>query len=129
MNLMPLANLLEAEGIGLKGSSIFINMLPAGVEQAVLLRSPLSGTPINYELPGYYSARFHVIVRTPAADYAGGAALMQRVLDALTFERRQVESMFFNHSRPQTKPVTFPLSAGNLLELSVTFDVNFVEGA
>lgn len=127
MNVMPLVNRLETLKIGVKGDTLFVNMLPAEARKAILVRSPLSGTPINYELPGYYKATFSVIVRTPAAEYESGVALMKAVTDALSIDNLQVENQFFNFVRPRTQPVTFPLSKGNLLEISAQFDANFVE--
>jgi len=129
MNVMPLVNRLETLKLGVKGKSLFVNMLPAEARQAVLVRSPLNGTPINYELPGYYRAGFTVIVRTPAAEYEKGLALMKKVTTALTVDNLQVEEQFFNYVRPRTQPVVFPLSAGNLLEISAQFDANYVEQA
>jgi len=39
-------------------------------------------------------------------------------------------TMTFNYCRPQTMPVAFPLSDGNLIEFSCYFEVCFVqEGA
>lgn len=127
MNVMPLVNLLETLGVGKKGSTLFVNMLPAEAKQAILVRSPLAGTPINYELPGYFKAQFSVIIRTPAADYEAGSALMKRVTSALSIDNLQVENQFFNYVRQRTQPVTFPLSKGNLLEISAQFDANYVE--
>jgi hypothetical protein len=129
MNVMPLVNRLEALKLGAKGETLFVNMLPAEARQAVLVRSPLNGTPINYELPGYYRANFTVIVRTPAAEYEKGLALMKKVTAALSVENLQVEDQFFNYVRPLTQPVVFPLSKGNLMEISAQFDANYVEVA
>lgn len=125
MNLFPIAEKLEADGVGVMADTIFINMIPAECTQGVLLRNPLQGTAINYELPGYYKTKFHVIVR--AATYPAGEALIQQVFDSLTLDEVQVGSMFFHYMRPATKPVVFPLSKGNLLEFAADFDVVFVE--
>lgn len=126
MKLMPLANLLEAYGLGVKAETLFLDMLPAEAEQAILLRNPLSGTPINHELPGYFETEFHVIVRTPAREYQAGSDLIDGVVKALTMANEQVEDHWFNYCRPRTEPIVFPLSDGNLLEFTVTFDCNFV---
>jgi hypothetical protein len=129
MNMMPLADRLESLGLGLKGTTLFIHMLPTETGNAILLRSPLSGTRINHELPGYYRSEFQLIVRTPAADYEAGQALVSQVVAALTLTDTQIGPQFFNYCRPRTQPITFPLSKGNLLEISLTFEVNFIEAA
>jgi len=126
MKLLPLANLLEAYGLGVKADTLFLDMMPAEAEQAILLRNPLTGTPINHELPGFFQTHFQVIVRTPAREYDSGSALMDGVVKALSLENEQVENHMFNYCRPRTEPIVFPLSVGNLLEFTVTFDCCFV---
>jgi hypothetical protein len=126
MNLMPLANLLQDEGVGVQGETLFVNMLPISTEFGTLLRSPLTGTKINHELPGFFQADFQVVVRAPASQYAAGEALIEQVVQALTMNERQVENQFFNYCRPRTEPAVFPLSKGNLLEFAVQMDCCFV---
>jgi len=133
MDLMPLATLLSDAGLGTLGQtanssavSIYINMMPAEAELAILLRTPLSGTRIDYELPGYYRTEFQVIVR--GRSYAAASDLMARVLESLTFlVETQLDSIAIKHCRPRTEPVPFPLSKGNLLEFNVMFDIAFTK--
>lgn len=125
MNLMPLANRLVAAGVGRPGESLFIEHMPGSTERAILLRNPLSGTRINYELPGYYRTEFQLIAR--CRTYPDGELLMRQALAALTLlVETAVEDHLFQFCRPRTEPVAFPLSQGNLLEWSVMFDVAFV---
>ncbi|HEO0817036.1 minor capsid protein [Acinetobacter baumannii] len=123
MNLLPLATELQTKKIGTMGKTVFINMLPIDVPLGVLLRNSLSGTEIDYELPGYFRTEFQVIVR--AGSYPAGEALMDKVFNTLTLNDRQLGNMHFNYIRPRTEPVVFPLSDGNLLEFSAYFDVSF----
>lgn len=125
MNLMPLAEKLEADGLGVMAETIFINMIPVEAPQGILLRNNLRGTEIDYELPGYHKTDFQVIVR--AASYPAGDSLIVDVCHALTIVERQLGPLYFKFMRPKTKPVVFPLSAGNLLEFSVEFSVVYVE--
>jgi hypothetical protein len=125
MNLMPLAQRLEIKGIGAQGSTIFINMIPAECSEGVLLRNKLQGTLIDYELPGYYKAKFQLIVR--AKGYQSGDALIRRTIAALLVNDTQIGTMYVRYMRPATLPVVFPLSKGNLLEFAVDFDVLFNE--
>lgn len=125
MNLRPLANILVAQNIGVLGETIFFNMMPADAENAILLRNPLSGTKINYELRGFYKTEFQLIVR--GHSYQDTEAKINQIIAALTMNSRQVEDHFFNYCRPRTEPVAFPLSNGNLLEFNVQFDVCFVK--
>ena len=126
MNLMPLADLLEGAGVGVKGSSLFVNQMPPAAERAVMLRSPLAGSKINYELPGFYQTEFQVIARSHSFD--DGDALIREAMDALLIEfETDIDTMRVNYCRPATEPVTYPLSLGNLLEFSVRFDICFVK--
>jgi hypothetical protein len=125
MNLFPIAEKLEADGVGVMAETIFINMIPAEAPTGVLLRNPLQGTEIDYELPGFYKTQFKVIVR--ATTYPDGEALIQAVFDSLTMLDKQVGTMFVKYMRPKTKPVVFPLSKGNLLEFSADFVTCFTE--
>lgn len=125
MNLLPLAEKLEADGLGILAETIFINMIPVEAPIGILLRNDLRGTEIDYELPGYFKTNFQAIVRAP--DYVTGHALIEQVSAALMLSEQQVGSMYFKFLRPRTKPVVFPLSAGNLLEFSVNFSACFTE--
>lgn len=125
MNLLDIANLLESQGVGVKGKSIFIYMIPSDAQPAILLRNPLTGTPYDYELPGFFRAKFRVVVR--CVDYATGKAMMDEAVAAMTVQNTQLDSMFVQYMRPIAMPVVFPLSDGNLMEFSVDMDVVFTE--
>lgn len=123
MNLMPLVELLAGAGFGVKGENIFLNMMPIGAEDGILLRSPLQGTPIDYELPGYFRASFQLIVR--GRDYGVVEARTRSAVDTLTLAEMPLDTVHFIYSRPRTEPVSFPLSKGNLLEFSVEFSCRY----
>lgn len=125
MNLLPIAEKLEADAVGVLAETIFINMIPAEAPTGVLLRNPLHGTQIDYELPGFYKTEFKIIARS--TNYTDGDALIQAVFDSLTVSNIQLGSMYVKYMRPKTKPVVFPLSKGNLLEFSADFSVCFTE--
>lgn len=122
MNLLPLVAHLEKVKIGTMGKTLYVNMLPIDVSNAVLLRNSLNGTEIDYELPGYFRTQFQAIVRAPS--YPAGEALMAKLTTQLTFAEKVVGEYHFNYCRPRTEPVVFPLSEGNLLEFSVYFDAS-----
>lgn len=124
MDLLPLADTLETAGLGIKAETIFVNMIPVECPQGILLRNKLTGTPINYELPGYYKSRFQLIVRS--GSYLDGKALYDQAATALTLNEVQVGAMYVKFSRPLTMPVTFPLSNGNLIEHAADFEIVFL---
>ena len=125
MNLMPLIDRLQLAGVGIKGKSLFLQMMPAEARRAVMLRLPLSGMRINHELPGYFKGQFQLTVR--AQSYEDGRELIEQAIDHLTIANELVEHQQFNYCRPCYLPVAFPLSKGNLVEYTVMFDCSFVE--
>lgn len=127
MNLMNLKNRIEQAGMAKGGVSLFLEMMPLEAQLATLLRNPLSGTRIDYDMPGFYRAEFQLIVRTPG--YVAGQALMEKLVPLLTFGELTLGVQAFKHCLPRTLPVAFPLSDGNLVEHSVMFDCVFCEGA
>ena len=121
MDMLPVANKLETEGLGTQGTTLFINFMPMECKEGVLLRSPLSGTPINAEMPGYYKTAFMVIVR--GHDYASASALMENVMRTLVLYDQDLDDIFVKYMRPAGLPVTFPVSVGNFYEIKVEFDI------
>ena len=126
---MPLLNILQDAGLGVSGSTLFLNMLPSEATQGILLRNPLRGTDIDYELIDYYKTQFQLIVRTTGDKLIDGEMEIRAVLKALTINERQVEDHYFKYCRPHTEPVVFPISKGNLIEFNVMFDCCFVKHA
>ena len=129
MRLSLLADLLEAAQIGVKPEAIYIDEMPATETIGVLLRLPLTGVPINHELPGYYRSQVQAIVRAQKA--ANGDLLAARVSAALTLTDRSLpaggpESMFVTFLRPRTLPVVYPRSDGNGKEWSISLDACYV---
>lgn len=125
MNLMPMADILQNAGLGVQGETIFINRMPPTAQRAILLRSPLAGTKIDYELPGFYQTEFQLIARSH--DFADGDAFIREAMALLLIEyETSIDGVQINYCRPRTEPVTYPLSLGNLLEFSVGFDICFV---
>jgi hypothetical protein len=123
MNLLPLIDRIRLANQGVVGKSLFLQMLPAECSQGVLLRTPLTGTKINHELPGYFRGEFQLIVRQSGYD----ETLIKAIIETLTFERAWASTQFFMFCRPRTLPVAYPLSKGNLVEHSVMFDCVFSE--
>lgn len=119
MNLMPIAKLLEEQKVGKLAQSIFLNMIPIKANNGILLRNPLVGTRIDYEMTGYINTEFQVIVR--ATNYELGEQNMRKVFKALTLEDTKLDGLHVTHCYPVFEPVVYPLSDGNLLEFSTDF--------
>ncbi|CAB4122125.1 hypothetical protein UFOVP26_84 [uncultured Caudovirales phage] len=126
MNLLPIAQVIEEAGIAKAGTDLFLNLFPAEVETGILLRSPLTGTKIDYELPEYRKASFQAVIRTHAQKYAIGDTMARAVFGVLTFEDIQLDTIYVKYIRPRHEPVSFRGSPGNNVEFSINFDICFV---
>lgn len=123
MNLLPIIEHLESEGLGVQAKTLFINQMPAEAPTGILLRNTLQGTHIDYELPGYFKGKFQLIIR--ANSYSVGDELITSAIAALTLSNVTLGDMTFKYMRPQTLPVVFPISKGNLLEFATVIDAVF----
>lgn len=119
MNLLPIARHLEAQKVGKLAQDLFMNMIPAKANNGILLRNPLAGTRIDYEMTGYINTEFQVIVR--ATNYELGEQQMEKVFAALTIENVKLDTLYVKMCYPLFEPVVYPLSDGNLLEFSTDF--------
>lgn len=127
MDAMPLIRRLETATVGVQGVSLFLNMMPTECELGVLLKPPLTGTRINYELPGYFKTSIQVVAR--AHDYATGQALIKHAVDALLITSDTlIETLTIRYLRPRHQPVAFPISEGNFLEFNVSMELCYNEG-
>lgn len=128
MNIMALATRLEDANVGKKAKTIFLHMMPAECKLGVLIRPPLTGVPIDWELRDYYKTDFQLIARSH--DYEDGFNKMNAAVEALTIHMdTQVGDMFVRYLRPCHKPVAFPLSDGNFVEFSVRMEICYNGGA
>ena len=125
--LLNIAQHLDDSDVGkLSGRStnIFVFNMPDRVDSGILLKDAPLGTPIDQELPGYFSTEFYAIVR--ATEHAEGEALANAMSTALTIdESGVVAGLFVNFIRPRIIPMVFPVSDGDYVELLVIYDINF----
>ena len=124
MKLEPIAEALEVGGIGTRGTSIFIHRMPEKVTAGILLLSRLTGTPIDREIPGLRKTSFQVIVR--GRDYANGYNLAEQISALLTIEGGMLGDINIHWILPKHEPVVYPVSKGDLLEISVNFEAVYV---
>lgn len=121
--LLSVAQLIYEAGIASAEETLFINMMPIAVNNGILLRSPINGTKIDYEINGYYNTEFKVIVRT--TNYQTGAEMMQSVFNALTLTDVIANDILIKQCYPDNEPISYPISEGNILELASDFKIAF----
>ncbi len=126
--LLNIAEHLETSGVGIsKGRSknIFVHQMPDRVDSGFLLKDAPLGTPIDHDLPGYFSTEFYAIVR--ATEHAKGEAEANAMSVALTVDvAGLVGGLAVNFIRPRINPMFFPVSDGDYIELLVIYDINFI---
>src|SRR5262245_55617835 len=98
--------------------------MPDSVQQGMLLLSPLTGTKIDYELPGFLKGGMQGIARSPR--YQDGEALALAMSAALTVNNKVIGDAKFNYLRPRHLPIFYQASKGHIFEFSVNFDACFV---
>lgn len=124
MNLEMIAGKLATDGVGVTGTSIFINHMPVSADSGVLLRPPYVGTPIDYELPNYRRTTFAASIR--GKTYVAAKTLAAQVVASLTFHETVLAGLDIRHVRPVTEPVSFPISEGGHVEFLVIFEAIYV---
>ena len=131
MNLLDLAEYLEAQDIGLrvKGmeKNLFLTHMPAQLRTGVLMRESAPGTVFDHELPQFYRVSFQVVVRHD--DFLKGRKIAEDVSASLTVHEVTIGSMHLHYIRPRHQPFVFPASQGDLLEFSVNFDACYVSAS
>jgi hypothetical protein len=128
MNINCLYNRLIAANLGVEGESLFLHTMPADCRQGILLKMPLTGVVIDYELPGFFCTKVQAIVR--AQSQVAGETLAKQVSAALEIRLRSTlagpPDMLVNWLRPLTLPIVYPRSDGNGLEWSINFEICYV---
>lgn len=125
MNLVNIADKLEGLGLGVQGVSVFINHFPAQATPGILLRERLVGAQINHDLPGYIKFSFQAIVR--ASNYSTAELLANQVALGLKIQNQTMGTWKVNYIRPQSIPVPFRLSIGEIIEYNIDFDACVVD--
>lgn len=131
MKLEILAQLLQDAGLGTIGEDIYVHSMPAEVKQGILLKDPLSGTPVDPGLPGYYRSRLQAIVR--AGTHAEGKTKSDAVGKALEMGKRIFNDadgklqMQVNYIYLAQLPIVYPWTPANVLEWSLNFVTSYVE--
>ena len=124
MDLLPIANKLEYEGLGISGKTLFVNFMPVECKEGMMLRSSLSGSKINHELPGYYKTEFSLIARSH--QFVNAKTMIEEAMPVLCFAEENLDDIYVKYIRPKTLPVAFPVSDGNYYEVVAVFEAVYV---
>lgn len=111
------AELIEAAGLGEVGVDLYVGTMPADVKEAVMLRDPLVGAPLDPGLDGFTQIEFQVVVRSvdPGAAYEK-ALEISKTLQVAEVKRPE---LFMLRMAPCTLPVSYPKGDADEIETSV----------
>ena len=120
---------LVAQGF-VAGSDLFRYTIPANVNSAVMFKLPLSGVPVDHNMPGWHSAEIQVVCRDPDPVACMNTALrVQKILTVETIEVYPASAergqAHITNFLPMQLPVIFPRLDSNLFETSQNFLAHF----
>lgn len=117
---------LTDAGLVEPGVSLFRNIMPAHCLIGVLIRTPLTGVPIDPHIVGWSKSRIQVIVRH--VDPVLGVELSRDVIKTLVVQGLEKHPATAEHAEthinvfyPEADPIQFPLLEGNGIEWSINF--------
>jgi hypothetical protein len=129
MNLKSIATYLEDQGLGTQGTDLFINYMPPDAATGILLREPMGGSQIDWDLPGFIKTSFQLVVRTQV--YQDGVDQINAVTTALHTGLKGgtvVAETQWNYARPRHEPFASAPTPGRATEFLVNMDVCYVDG-
>lgn len=122
---------LAVANVGTPGTTLFAHKMPATVTKGVLVLAPLTGSEIDYELPGWRRSRYQIIARAPSVSEAmtlamAASAALTWLLPRTVPASGMYPSIEVKYFRPLHDPIVYPRSEGNLVEASVNFETAYV---
>ena len=127
MNLDIIAQRLQTMGLGVSGTSLFVQFMPENKTGIVLIADPM-GALIDAELPQFREVVFQAVTR--GKDYDTGKALAVRLVEELFIEQEERLGDYEVKSlRARHRPIPFQRSPGGNFEFLVSFDVVCLDNA
>lgn len=105
------------------GKKLFVNMLPAQVSEAALIRDNPGGIKVNGEMLTERRGDFQFVSRAIKAQDAYRVA--QEVSSVLTLNGLELNGYVVKVARPKHEPLIYQVSEGGLYESSVNFSVSY----
>lgn len=123
MNLQPILEHLQAQGLGEIGKTLFRHKMPHEVPAGLLLASQ---TPIQIHpyLEAVRKGSFQVIARGATEDEV--EQRLNQVSEILSVQGLVLGGMRFFYIRPEHEPLIFPRSESDFVEASVDFAFVYV---
>lgn len=118
-------------GYGEVGVNLFREHMPGDVKVGIMLKSPLSGIPVDPYLPGFHKTPLQIIVRH--VDPGAGEIMAKNVMKLLSTEvasaypaNSERGPLILHRLMPDRLPIRFPRLEGNGYEWSLNFRAAYV---
>lgn len=122
-HLYEAARILEDQGIGEIGVSLFVGRMPEGVFSGIALKDPLYGAEIDEGQDGFFEHEFLVISTNKDPEIGYDAAL--QASEVLKVENYQGDGIFLRKVYPLALPSQYPMMDSDLVETAVRMRVWF----
>lgn len=124
MRLEPIAEFIENNTNLIRAKTLFVHSMPAGVNPAVLMVTENAGNRVDHEVKGVFLGRYQVIVRD--ASYSNCSTRAYELFSLLYLLEENMGEYVVTYSRPRHTPNPIGgRSAGDLVELSINFDLRY----
>ena len=124
MDLQAIVDRIEIEGLGVPGVNLFRMFMPASVEEGLVVLPSQLPVEIDMYTTVKRQGQFRVVAR--GIDWDGPRNLLMEVSKVLHGEGLQFGEEYYFYMIPQHEPLLYPLSDGDLVEGSVSFNCCYV---
>jgi hypothetical protein len=121
MSLVDLAMHLENEGVGVQGSTIFVDVLPPEVKTGVMLRQ--YGGIADPDLQELYRTDVQVVAR--ASEYEEARALAMSVRTKLVIRQKQIGTTWFYQVLATSEPASMGRDNSGLHTFVINFEATW----
>jgi hypothetical protein len=124
-HLYVAASLIEAAGLGVAGTDLFVGTMPHDVMEGIMLKDPLYGAEVDDGMRGVYTHWFQLIVRS--ADPLEGYERARAAAKAIYTKRKAIDGLYIVSMAASALPVTYPKGDADATETSVRISLTYGE--
>ena len=137
MQVEQIAAIIAAANLGVSGTTLFVNTMPATVMNGIVVLPSLSGNQIDWELGSRFmnNATFQIIVRVPTDKYRVGYNLAESISKTLTIQTdtdisaigTDIPACKILYMRPKHEIISYPRTQSGYIEFSVNYEMAYIK--